>query len=316
MNEKNNQIQTASFIGVLLTVFSFSFGPWLGTRSGLWILADLSRFLSAPNAPADTNRQQTIFVLLLVFAFVLLIQAGTMVYQVLRGATRRLLVVGGTLSLLGLGTLSILYFGFQARTSGVFLTLAGLAITVVGNSVLLLRQKEKSTAPPPSLEILSPPPPQEAATDDRMLLFQQESARQFNLCRRQTEPFSLAVVGIAHFESYATIFGPEESGIMTAALHKDTLEIYPDGIIADFSVGAVMIGLPGVTKQQVFGMISAIAARMNEHGFVGEMLLPDGHIRLISGIVEYPHNGDNLGKLFEAALSAYAEGSSKAHPEI
>jgi|GEM_PF-3106044 len=310
MNEKNNRMQTVTFIGVLLSIFSFSFGPWLGTRSGVWILTDLSEFLSAHDAPADTSRQQTIFVLLLVLTFILLVQAGIMVYQVLRVASRRLLATGIVLPLLGLGTLGFLYFGFQAQTTGVFLTLAGLVITAAGNSALLLSQKEKFAVSSPASDVLPPPSHQEAEIDDPMLLFQQESTRQFGQCRRQNEPFSLVVVGVAHFESYLTVFGPEEAEKMSDALYQYTREVCPRGIIASFSVGAVMVALPGVAKQQTIGLIEHIGERMNEHGFRGEMILPDGYTRLISGIVEYPGDGSNLGSLFETALATYTNASS------
>jgi hypothetical protein len=46
---------------------------------------------------------------------------------------------------------------------------------------------------------------------------------------------------------------------------------------------------------------------MRQHGFSGEMLLPNGQIELIGEVVCYPENGTGIGKLVQNALLAYGQ---------
>jgi hypothetical protein len=146
---------------------------------------------------------------------------------------------------------------------------------------------------------------QEAA--NLMTSFQKCAADSLRTCIEKGEPFSLSVIGLAHYESYATVFGDAEARLLTEALTKYVGVLYPNSVSVSFSVGAVIIALPGIPGDQVFEVLEKLAQKMRQHGFSGEMLLPNGQIELIGEVVCYPENGTGIGKLVQNALLAYGQ---------
>jgi hypothetical protein len=288
-----NKPSFANLSGVLLAVFSFCFGPWMGSRSGLWILADLRRFLFGSGRPADVSRQQAIFVLLAVLA-VLLLGMAVMAYTVARRARRVWPITEAGLAVVAVLVLGSLFFGYGARTSGVVLT--ALGCLVAGASSIVYAAGSTSAK-------AQAPGPQEPV--DSMLDFQGQVAREFHRCERERASFTLCVIGVVHYEGYATLY-PAEAQAMTRALLDDVRRSYPHSIVEPFSVGAVMVALPGVTVEQTDEMVERLAVRLRSHGFAGEMLLPGGEIQLAVGGAD-DRDGSHLGKLTEKALSAYSE---------
>jgi hypothetical protein len=121
MIKEFRKIQIINLSGVLLSIFAFTFGPWLHGQSGLGILVDLWGFLSDPNQPADITRQRSIFALLLILTFALIGQ-GLSLYCV-RGNRHSGWMIGEVIFCsIALVALSVLFFDFRAQTSGIVIT--------------------------------------------------------------------------------------------------------------------------------------------------------------------------------------------------
>ena len=120
--------EIVNLIGVTLAVFSFIFGPWLGTRSGLGVLAYVAGLLIGPDRPADIGRQLGIFILMLTLALVL-IGLAVALYGDIRTKERRWSVTGILLAVAALVLLGEIFFVYDARTTGVLLTALGCMIT-------------------------------------------------------------------------------------------------------------------------------------------------------------------------------------------
>ena len=121
--------EIVNLIGVILAVFGFIFGPWLGSRSGLWVLVDLATRLFGPDRPAAASRQQAIFALLVALALVLIGLALALSAD-LRTKKRYWSVAGILLAVGALLLLAVLFFSYDARTVGVMLTALGCMIAV------------------------------------------------------------------------------------------------------------------------------------------------------------------------------------------
>ena len=130
--------EIVSLIGVTLAIFGFVFGPWLGSRSGLWVLADLARFLTRPDRPADIGRQQGIFILLLPLALIL-IGLAVALYADIRTKKRHWSIAEILLTAAALVLLAILFFNYDARTAGVMLT--ALACMIAGGGALAINYR-------------------------------------------------------------------------------------------------------------------------------------------------------------------------------
>lgn len=120
--------EIVNLIGVTLAIFGFIFGPWLGSRSGLWVLADLAMRLTGSDRPADIGRQQAIFILLVALALIL-IGLAVALYADIRTKKRPWSIAEILLAAAALGLLAILFFNYAARTAGVMLTALGCMIT-------------------------------------------------------------------------------------------------------------------------------------------------------------------------------------------
>lgn len=315
MNRNLSRGQIVNLSGILLAVFAFFFGPWLGSRSGMWIWLDLAGFLSGTHPPADTSRQETIFLLLTVLFLLLAGQAATM-FKMARTMRPRWAVFEIVLALAALGVLSVLYLGYDAQTLGVSLTALGCVL--IGGSGLALFVGHAPGAgeevPRPSLEEAQRMPPQ--PIDDPMLAFQKAVAAEFHRCERENAPFSLSVIGMAHHDDYVTVFGEQEGEELTTTLLADVRHVCPTAIAVGFSSGAVMVALPNVAADRVTGIVAETTSRMRSRGFVGEMLLPGGKMQLINGAATYPLDANNLADLTERALLAYAEASAAIRGEV
>lgn len=119
--------QIVNLIGVVLAVFAFAFGPWLGTRSGLWVLTDLGRFLTSPDRPADVSRQQTIFIILVALTVILIGLAVVFLIQ-MRTGKRSWTAIEILLAAVALVLLGFLFFKYEAQTAGVLLTVLGCMV--------------------------------------------------------------------------------------------------------------------------------------------------------------------------------------------
>jgi len=109
--------------GVILAIFAFIFGPWLGTRSGLWLLVNLAgSWMREPAAMG--GRQLGIFILLVTLTLIL-IGFAVALYADLRTKERRWSVAGILLAVAALVLLGVLFFVYDARTAGVLLTALG-----------------------------------------------------------------------------------------------------------------------------------------------------------------------------------------------
>lgn len=124
--------------GVTLAIFSFIFGPWLGTRSGLWVLVDLAGFLTRADRPTDVSRQQGIFIVLAMLALIL-IGLAVALYADIRTKQRRWSVTEILLVVAALVLLGTLFFSYDARTAGVLLTALGCMITGSGALAIIYR---------------------------------------------------------------------------------------------------------------------------------------------------------------------------------
>lgn len=301
MKMKLDNVHLINLAGVLLSVFAYAFGPWLGNRSALGLLIDLTRFLSGDSLPAEVSRQQTIFALLVALAMLLAGQAAA-AYLALRTDRRRWFVIETALAAIALLILATLFFGFDARTGGLLATTLGCFIA--GGSALTLAVGGGAS---PAIES---PSAGAAAAADPMMAFQQKAAGKFHASCGQNKPFCLAVIGIAHFEGYATVFGEAEAAKMTDALVDVVRQMHPRGEAVSFSVGAAMVAWPGIGQAQALDFVRKISAKMRAIGFAGEMLLPGGQVELLNGMAVCPQDGSNLGQLTERALSAYADAAA------
>jgi hypothetical protein len=122
-----SRVEIVNLIGVTLAIFGFIFGPWLGSRSGLWVLADLARFLMGADRPADIGRQQGIFILLVALALIL-IGLAVALYADMRTSKRHRSITEFLLAAAALVLLGKLFFSYDARTAGVMLTALGCMI--------------------------------------------------------------------------------------------------------------------------------------------------------------------------------------------
>jgi hypothetical protein len=205
-----------------------------------------------------------------------------------------------------LGVLSVLFFNFRAQTSGIVIT--ALGVLIAGVSALILFRRGRFLNDSDSLQTISTETQLEKQEATNLMAnFQKCAADRLKRCIEKGEPFSLSVIGLAHYESYATIFGDAEARLLTEALTKYVGVLYPNSVSVSFSVGAVIIALPGIPGDQVFEVLKKLAQKMRQHGFSGEMLLPNGQIELIGEVVCYPENGTGIGKLVQNALLAYGQ---------
>ncbi|MCB0190778.1 MAG: hypothetical protein KDJ65_02440 [Anaerolineae bacterium] len=296
-------IQILNLSGVLLSLFAFAFGPWLGQRqSGLGVLIELWQFLSSPTSPTDTSRQQTIFIILVILTLCLLGQAIAL-YMTMGKNNSRWVIAEAVLSLTALGLLGILYSYYQAQTTGVIVTALGTLIAgaCALSMWLTARQDDRES----DLDRPTPVADEILAESDPKLDFQRQVTKQFLACTNEGKNFTLILIGIAHYEGYATVFGDDEARELTQALTGYIHELYTNSTTTGFSVGAVMVALPEAA--QITAIIETLTSMMRQHGFTGEMFLPNGQIELIGSAATYPANGDNIGKLMESVVSSYGE---------
>lgn len=299
------KIQLINLSGVLLSIFAFIFAPWLRSQSGLGILVDLWEFLSGPNQPVDITRQRSIFALLLILTIALIGQ-GLSLYRAIGKRYSGWMIGEVIFCSTALGALSVLFFNFRAQTSGIIIT--ALGVMVAGISALILSRRGRFLNSTDGLRTMS----MEAQLEKQeatnlMASFQKCAADRLRTCIEKREPFSLSVIGLAHYESYATVFGDAEARLLTDALTKYVEALYPNSVSVSFSVGAVIIALPGIPDNQIFEVLEKLTQKMRQHGFSGEMLLPNGQIELIGEVVCYPKDGTGIGKLVQNALVAYGQ---------
>lgn len=317
MGNNSRNIQTLNFIGVTLAIFAFVFAPWLGSRSGLWLLFDLGNYLLNSSQVANPTRQIEIFILLVILTFLLIGQLIA-VYSYITNGNSQWILAEIFLSVTAVGILSSLFFGFQAQTTGVQVTTLGCLIATGSALYIFLQQKsnEKGSGTLRIDEVVSNELLQPDKEFDPMLNFQRNAANKFNDCVRRQIPFCLSVVSIAHYESYETIFGNEEAQKLKQSLIEYLKKVSPNCEAMGFSVGAVMVALPDVAPQQMTRIIDKVTKALRNTGFAGEMLLPNGRIELVIGTASFPEDVDNLGQLIEIALTTYSEAIAKLDKEF
>ena len=305
MIKEFRQLWIINLSGVLLSIFAFTFGPWLHSQSGLGILVDLWGFLLAPNQPVDVSRQRLIFALLLILAIALVGQ-GIALYFAIGKKDSQWMIGEVIFCSIALGALSILFFNFKAQTSGIVITAFGIVIAGLAALVLSMRGRSLNKADSPEV-IPAEASPEDQKDPNLMTTFQKHAADKLRGCIDKQEPFSLSVIGIAYYESYAIVFGDEEANLLTQGLIKYLKELYPKSVSVSFSVGAVIAAFPGIPGDRIAEVIENLAQKMRQHGFSGEMLLPNGQIELVSEVACYPENGTGIGKLVQNALLAYSQ---------
>lgn len=306
MNLRKN-IDYVNLTGIVIALSAYTFGPWLGSRSAIWILNDLRHYFATVPATADIGRQQAIFGLLLLLLLLLaLLPLG--LSRALRTQQKKwwLVELGGAVTAVFL--LGVLYFGYEAQTSGVLLTFFG-CLMAAGATGFAIKINGKPLSQP---AVSQPALPETAVSPaevppDAMQTFQDEMVRSYRFCQQENLPFSLAIVAIAYHDSYATVFGSAAAQEMTDALARYLQDTNSGVYTASFSVGAVMVAFTDLEPVRVAWCINEAQNSLRSHGFAGEMLLPDGQIRLVSAIANAPDDGDSLSQLQERVITDYSE---------
>ncbi len=202
------KLDNVVLIGLLLSAFSFIFGPWLGSQSGLKIMLDLGAFLTESRPAQDAARQQSIFALLLILALLLVAQVSIFVAQVYSKEPRRQVMLP-IVSLVVLGIVTSLYIGYHAHTLGVILTGAGCILVILASLLTRFPHKQAAAASPTN------------ADTDPMGTFQRNVAREFHQCKQSQRSFSLGIIGINGFDSYTEVFGNKAAKILTDSLVEE-----------------------------------------------------------------------------------------------
>ncbi len=115
--------------GIVIALCAFTFGPWLGSRSALWIINDLRLYLSSADSAANIFRQQLIFAFLIGGLFLLFLMP-LLFNRILYSSNKRWVAVQGAVSLTAVLLMSVLFIVFTARTIGNALTIAGCLLVL------------------------------------------------------------------------------------------------------------------------------------------------------------------------------------------
>ena len=309
-----SRLETVNLVGIILAISAFTFGPWLGSHSAIWVINDLRQFLSSANAATDVSRQETIYYFLTTLMFLLL--AMPFFWNKKRNASRRLWIfLQFACGLMAILLLSFLMVVFDAQTSGVYWTFFGSVIASGTAVIEIFKSTSSSQTLIAPAEITVAEQPQLTKVEeqancvekDEMAEFQKQLADSFRHCRDAKRPFSLTIIGIAYHDSYATIFGEEAAQDMTDMLAEYTRQTMSGVLATSFSVGAVMAAFPEIETDMIKKHMKTIETRMQDHGFPGEMLLPDGHIRLFNAMVSTPDDGVKLSELNQKVLQNYSD---------
>ena len=295
-------INVLNFVGIILATFAFLFGPWLGRQSGLDLLFTLSDFVFRADPPVGVARQQVIFGLLVALAVLLICQLFSIYCVVVKRWLWGIRMAGSS-AVVALALLSVLFFYYEAKTDGVLLTIIGVAIAS-GTAIMQWRGAPAASAVASAVDA----PPEAAPEEiDAIDAFQMKVTEQFYGYVSRSQAFALAVIGIADYENYVMVNGEKNTRDITEGLLDDLAKTYGGSVSVAFSVGAVMVALPGLHKEDIPGLVSNVELRLRMRPAAGSMFTPGGELSLISGAAHYPEDGDNIIELTEAALSAYAE---------
>lgn len=308
-----NRLDLIIIGGILISVFSYFFGSWLGSQSGLSIMVELRNFLNTVDPAQDVSRQQTIFAILLSLLLFSIVQLITFVISRLTDRIHWHLIRAG-LAVLAIGGLFHLYSAYQANTSGVILMAVGNLAVLIASlysayqpyGAKKVPADTPASEPLPANDVRKSIQEDQPLDEDPMIRFQRKTAHEFHQATQDAKPFGLAIVSVTNFEDYQTVFGDDATAEMIDVLKTYVNDCSRASQSVSFSKGAMMLSMPDAGRKDISDALVELERKMQTHGFIGEMLLPDGKVTLKWVAVVAPEDGTDLAKLTENLLMQFA----------